>query len=387
LFSDFYKAYYAAGQVLLTEGPRQIWYIAKPDLLAFVNIPILGYLFVPLALLEPTQAGWVYLGIGVAAVATLLAMFGAYFNLGPVKLGALAFLFAANGPLVNSLREGNTSHIVALLVAAAMILILSGWLFTGGAVLGLCALVKLPLCLFGIYYVLLRRWRIVAGATSIIASLGLLSLVVFGPEVNLGWYNKCVEPYLTGVVGAFNVQSIDAFLLRLAAGEVHLWDWDPIRISLAHRLVRTWVVGSMCGLALYLLLRAKRASQARTASDRETGAALEFVLILNLALVISPLSWTHYYLLLLLPAAVVLAGRVPAASDVATQFLIYGGLVLSAMPVVMPNLAELPFRALLARTVVSVWLLGGLLMLAGLMRAAWHHAPARSSIKATSLLR
>jgi hypothetical protein len=126
---------------------------------------------------------------------------------------------------------------------------------------------------------------------------------------------------------------------------------------------------------------------ARTASDRETGAALEFVLILNLALVISPLSWTHYYLLLLLPAAVVLAGRVPAANDVATQFLIYGGLVLSAMPVVMPNLAELPFGALLARTVVSVWLLGGLLMLTGLMRAAWHHAPARSSIKATSLLR
>ena len=112
LFSDFYKAYYAAGRVLLTEGPRQTWYVTEPGVLAFVNLPILGYLFVPLAMFEPSQAAWVYLGLGVAGVGATLLLIAPYFDLGPSKVAVLAFLFAVNGPLVNSLREGNTSHFV-----------------------------------------------------------------------------------------------------------------------------------------------------------------------------------------------------------------------------------------------------------------------------------
>jgi hypothetical protein len=75
LFSDFYKAYYAAGKALLLEGPRQTWQIGEDTSLAFVNLPVLGYLFVPLALFERTTAGWIFLGIGAAAsLATALLL-------------------------------------------------------------------------------------------------------------------------------------------------------------------------------------------------------------------------------------------------------------------------------------------------------------------------
>jgi len=378
LFSDFYKAYYAAGQALLTEGPRQTWYVTEPDVLAFVNLPILGYLFVPLGMLEPSQAAWVYLGLGVAGIGTTLLLIATYFDLDANKVAVLAFLFAVNGPLVNSLREGNTSHFVMLFLAVSLILLLSGWVFAAGVLLGFCALMKLPLALFGVYYVLRRRWHLVAGGACTVATLGFLSLLVFGVETNIGWYDKCVAPYLTGVVGAFNVQSIDAFLLRASTGETHLWDWDPVKVSGAHVILRTIILGSIFAGTLYVLLRADRANNRRMTRDQQANAALEFVLVLNLALVTSPLSWTHYYALLLLPAALLVAGRIPGVCDLMARRLMYGGLFLAAMPVAMPSLDADSIGPVLARSVISVWLVGGLLVLAGLMRVSWQHGSTRS---------
>ena len=69
--------------------------------------------------------------------------------------------------------------------------------------------------LFGLYFLLRGRWRVVAGGATAIGGAVLLSLAVFGLEINIGWYRNCVEPFLGGVMPAFNVQSIDGFLARL----------------------------------------------------------------------------------------------------------------------------------------------------------------------------
>jgi hypothetical protein len=47
------------------------------------------------------------------------------------------------------------------------------------------------------------------------------------------------------------------------------------------------------------------------------------------------------------------------------------GGMLASMPVAIPDFDEIPLGPLVARTAVSVWHFGGLLMLGGLMRAAW----------------
>jgi hypothetical protein len=88
--------------------------------------------------------------------------------------------------------------------------------------------------------------------------------------------------------------------------------------------------------------------------------------------VVSPLSWVHYYLFLLLPAALGLGGRLSASSDEpAMRWLIYGGLTLASIPVAIPDLEDSALGPIVARTAVSVWLFGGLLVIGGLMRAAW----------------
>ena len=372
LFSDFYKAYYPAGQALLRDGPRQTWQIGEDTSLAFVNLPILGYLFVPLALLERPTAGFLYLGIGVAAVVAMAVLLARWLQLRGRTFAVLVMLFAANGPLVNSLREGNTTHIIGLLLVVSLIFICSGRQFLAGVLLGFCALIKLPLILFCAYYVASRRWRIAAGAILVISLLGLASFLVFGSEVNIGWYHKCVAPYLTGVVGAFNVQSIDAFLLRLVTGASLLWEWEPVEVSVAHRIARFLLVGAILGTALFLMWRANRARQHSWTGDMTALADLEFVMVLSVALVVSPLSWVHYYLLLLLPAALAVGGRLSVKGhERVVPWLIYGGLTLASIPVAIPDLEDSALGPFVARTAVSVWLFGGLLMIGGLMRAAW----------------
>ena len=370
LFSDFYKAYYPAGQALLRDGPRQTWALGEDTSLAFVNLPILGYLFVPLALIERPTAGFLYLGIGATAVVAMALLLARWLELRGREFAVLVALFAVNGPLVNSLREGNTTHIVGLILVVSLIFISSGRQFLAGVLLGFCAVVKLPLMLFCAYYILTQRWRIAAGATLAISLLGLASFLVFGSEINIGWYEKCVAPYLTGVVGAFNVQSIDAFLLRLVTGTTLLWDWEPVEVSLAHRVARYLIVGTILVGALLLMWRANLAQRLSQKSSTTSLTALEFVLVLNLALLVSPLSWVHYYLLLLMPAALAVAGRLHGG-DVSTRWLVYGGLVLASMPVAIPELDEGALGPLAARSLASVWLFGGCLMLGGLMRAAW----------------
>ena len=301
LFSDFYKAYYPVADLLLNDGPLPTWHQEETSAVGFVNIPILGYLFVPLAWLDERVAAWPFLGLGAAASVGAWALLGRLARLDARRSLALLFLFLANGPLVNSLREGNTTHFVLLLLLFALVLWRDRAEFAAGLVLGVCGVIKLPLLLFGLYFVVRGRWRVVAGGAAAVGATAVLSLAVFGVEINRGWYACCVEPFTTGVIPAFNVQSIDGFLMRLATGAARLQEWEPLAPSAAHRLVRLALVAGLFAGLLWLIWRGRRHEPAAAGPGLSPRDLLEFVLVLNLALVTTPVSWSHYYLWLLLP--------------------------------------------------------------------------------------
>jgi hypothetical protein len=255
--------------------------------------------------------------------------------------------------------------------------------FTAGLVLGFCALIKLPLLLYGPCFLLRRRWRLAAGITTAVATALMLSIAIFGADNTAGWYKACIHPFLHGFIGAFNVQSIDGFLTRLTSGDVHLWDWEPLEPTAAHSGVRLVIFAAMIGAAYVVLRRVDRCRHEGTAGYLTPPDLLEFGLVLNLALVMSPISWTHYYLLLLLPFGFYLGGMPGAAADAATRWLMRCGLVLVSLPVAMPQLGSGWGSELVARTAVSAWLFGGLLTLGALMRGGWYAAashPVRSPL-------
>jgi Glycosyltransferase family 87 len=376
LFSDFYKAYFPAAEYLWEKGLSATWPLTEAAAGGFVNMPILAWLFVPLVPLGEGDAGWAFLAIGglaaLAAWALLTRMGHAH-----TKVGApLLFLGLVNGPMINSLREGNTTHIILLLLVLALLLWRSRRDYVAGLVLGICAVIKLPLLLFGAYFLLRGKWRVVLGGVTSIATAVLLSLAAYGLQGNIDWYRDSVEPFLGGVIPAFNVQSIDGFLIRLWTGESRLHDWDPMLPNTLHKVLRHILFLLIYGSALWLGWRNSRV-QTVPAVNSELSArdTLEFVLVINLALVTSPISWTHYYLLLLIPWGLYLGGRLCLPEDRTTRWLMWSSLVLTSLPVVIPQHSPSLLTEVLARTLVSAWFFGGLLMFTALMRGLWKLTP------------
>ncbi len=366
LFSDFYKAYFAAAERLWQQGPTVTWETSGAAATGFVNLPILAYLFVPLALLGEPLAGWTFLGLGIAATAAayiLLLRFGQF----TATSGALlALTIAASGPLVNSLREGNTTHFILLALVIALLLWGAGKEYAAGLVIGLCALFKIPLMLFGLYFLLRGKWRIAAGGATTICTAFFLSLAVFGLDINIAWYRNCIEPFMGGGMPAFNVQSVDGFLARLESGHTKLMEWTLVAMPVWHTVVRSLTLATIFLLACLALFRSgDRIAASDRPGERDT---LEFSIVLVLAIVTSPVSWSHYYLLLLLPWALYLGGQLP--NDAATRWLMGCGMVLSSLPVIALPLGPGMVGAVVSRTLVSAWLFGGLLMLAALLRGA-----------------
>jgi len=381
-FSDFYKAYWPAAEYLYEDGLSAAWPLTEKG--GFSNLPIFGWLFVPLVPLGEETAAWTYLAIGLVALLGAWALLTWFARLTAPFAAILLFLFLVNGPVLNSLREGQSTHFILLLLVVALSLWRAKLECAAGAVLGVCAMIKLPLLLYCAYFLLRQRWRIVAGGAMSMTVIGLLSLSLFGVAGHLGWYAEWVAPFLHTAIPAFNVQSIDGFLIRLAAQVTDLRDWEPREPSLAHRIARLGTFAVMFGGSYWVL---RRAAGSRPRVPGSSGASardlLEFALVLILALITSPVSWTHYYLFILLPWGLYLGGRLPLSDDAATRWLMSIGYALAAMPVIMPaEVAPSWPAAILARTLVSAWLCGGLLIFVALVRGVW-----RAEMRAVEILR
>jgi hypothetical protein len=372
LFADFYKAYYPIAQRLWHEGAQPTWQIPGTAEVGFVNIPIVGWLFVPLSFLDKESAGEAFLLLNVAATAAawmlLLRLARPENKIG----GALLFFFLANGPLVNGFREGNTTPIIFLLLVVALSLWNARSDYAAGLVLGVCAVVKLPLLLYGIYFLFRRHWRVVGGIATTISIAVIASFAIFGVDINFGWYEHCVGPFLGRVVPAFNNQSIDGFLIRLTTGADYLFYWNPVEPTAIHENFRILLFGGVFGSIFYLLSQTDGGVQTATRGGALSAEHfLEYVLVLLLSLVMSPLSWTHYYLFLLLPWGLYLGGRLSLRDDACTRWFMWSGILLSSLPVKYVLLRSDWLNFLLSRTAASAWLFGGLCMLAAMTRTIW----------------
>ena len=368
LFSDFYKAYFPAADVLWDTGLKANFPFTEMGAGGFVNVPVLAWLFVPLVPLGEEAAGWVFLALGASAttLAFLLLRRSARTKAGSAPL---LLLFLVNGPLVNSLREGNTTHFVLLMLIFALLLLQNGSDFAAGVMIGLCAVIKLPLLLFAAYFCLRRRWLAVAGGASAIGGILLLSVAAFGVDNNISWVSCCVLPFIGRVIPAFNVQSIDGFVLRLVTGTSHLSNWDPVDLPVAYGVIRQVVLAAILGCTAWLVWPAgATSSRPRRTHGDIARDLLEFSLVLDLALLISPISWSHYYALLLLPWGLYSGGLIPWPEDSITRGLLWIGIVLCSLPIIALPLRNDLIGEIAARTLVSVTFFGGAATLMALVR-------------------
>jgi hypothetical protein len=378
LFGDFVDAYYPAGVTALKD-PQSIGTLFE-GVLGFVNIPILAFLFSPFAALDLEPASWVFAMLGAVMVVLAAALIAREAELDERSSQLFLFVCAAFGPLAYSLKEGNTTHMVLLALIVALAMLRRRQSVRAGLLLGAVATLKLPLMLFGVYFLLRRDWRAVFAFGGTCALISLASLAMFGWQLHQLWFDECIRNFNANWIGAFNVQSIAAYLIRLTGTQEVLVDWNAYPPGALQKGISTAAV-----LVIYLAAIAACARNGVSADDgraRDRRTALDFQIIVALSVLTSPLSWSHYYVLLLLPIGFLLGPVSSMADSPAARRWVWAS-VLLMMPIVF--LLQFPWdwlNVLYAKLLVSQVLAGGLVLLGLLIQARWQEATVAGRVRA-----
>lgn len=369
LFWDFRQAYYPAGRAVLSE-PAALAPLFEKGVLGFVNLPIVAYFFAPFAEFNFQWAAMLFFVTGVAMVIGTWLLLVRLADLGTNERWMLLLLIAANGPLHYSLKEGNTAHMGLAALALGLYFLRSGRDIAAGAVLSIGALLKLPLLLYGVYFLLRRRWSAVFSFGAVFLSAALLSVLVFGWEMIHRWFDLCVR-HGSDPLGAWNNQSVGAFFVRLMSGTEILEDWSPHALGGMQHAVGNITALLFMAVAVIACWRGPKIEWNTGPSPGRTAADLEFQLVLLLALVTTPLAWTHYYAWLLLPMAFFLSADSPVAASPVSRWVAWGAIFLVTPIATLMPYSNAPLGTLYAKLVVSHVLIGGLIwfLLLALARA------------------
>lgn len=365
-FPDFSDAYYPAGRQILA-NPSGLYNVVdgKNEYQGFVNIPILALLLTPFSFFRLDEARFLFTGLGVLAVVASYYFTLKLTNLYGWKKILLLRFFIFNGPLYYSLALGNTTHFVLLLLIAAGFCIQTKREIWLGILLALSALIKIPLFILGVYYIIRGRSRVVVGFSAALLAIIGASVLVFGVDLHLTWWQQCIQPSIGKPIPAYNVQSVDGFLARIVTNGNSVQAWKVIEVGWGFKVIRYALVSLLLGGSIWICWRSKS-----TSLEVEN---LEFSIFLCLALVITPISWTHYYLFLLLPLSLWLGNKLAVPKGWHWFSLVVLSIVLTSLPVRSIILSENPILSfLMYKLLISHYFYGGVLLLGVLLAARWH---------------
>ena len=296
---------YAAGGAAVLHG-TPLYQLRFAFGLRFTYPPFAALLFAPLTWL-PVTAGRV-----LVSAATVLALpVSSYLVLRlppwPGRLArdraaqlALAFSAAAIWlePERTNLKYGQVNVFLTTLVLLDLV-----WIERdrnhrfGGALIGVAAGIKLTPALFAVYLLATRRYRAAATAAAAFAATAAIAFALVPGDAARYWDLSFLDPAHVGRIQNVANQSLLGALARvlgtLSVGPV----WLPAAAAVG-------------GAGIALAARAGRAGQ----------AAQAFALCAVTSLLISPISWSHHWVLAvpaLLVAVVAAARRWPSRTAVA----------------------------------------------------------------------
>jgi len=347
---DFKNAYYPSGQLIIQDPANLYGTLCS----GFVNLPIIALLFTPFTWFTVKTATVVFLIFGYIATffiaITLLKLSRAR---GYERL-LLLVLIAVSGPLDYNFWIGNITNFVLLVLIAAFFALDKKREFAAGVFFGVAGLLKLPLLLIPVYLLVKRRWKAVSGAAVITSSVLVSSLLLYGSDLHIYLLESCIIPLSERPISALNVQSLNGFLARILYPGSDVFSWDPFEVGTLFKNTRYIILVFIYGLTFLAVLMPSK--------DKSDTSNIDISLILLCALIVSPVSWTHYYMLLLLPIAFCLGTRIPLWQLPTPLFvLFFSATILISLP---QDFGVLVYRRLgegiLARLAVSYYLYGGL---------------------------
>ncbi len=195
----------------------------------------------------------------------------------PVLLSLAAGALAWTVPLNETISFGQ----VNLLLAMACLLDCTWSGRRRGVLVGVATAVKLTPGLFIVYFALTRQWAAAARAAATAAICELLAAAILPGPSRRYWFHLAFSPSRTGDPGYYTNQSLFGTLTRLHLAQ---WLWVPIALG----------VGA---LGMWRAARAHR-----------EGQEIAAVALVGLTgLLVSPISWQHHAVWIVLVAGVLAA--------------------------------------------------------------------------------
>lgn len=275
--------------------------LTYPQVPVNTHPPTAILLLIPLAVLDYSDAFLLWNLLSLAAFALSLGL--VLHELGiPISIRAclpIVVILLLCNPLRQQVNQGQFGGLLSLMVTGVWIAARSGRPMWAGALLGAAAAIKVfPGFLF-LYFILRRQWTVVAAGALSLAALTGLAAAVFG----MSTYATYIREVLPRVP-KFRVLWQNSSLAGLAC---KLFDPDPESVNRYGRVVCLWdrpefanvAWGLSSAIVLTLTALVILRSRSQLALDRAHGVSVTAMLL------VSPVTWDHYFLLLLLPLALV----------------------------------------------------------------------------------
>lgn len=262
----------------------------------FKNMPLLAVAFVPLSHLPYLTAKRVFWWINLMAVAATalvlaLGVMPARFGSGWQRFFLVLAALAVMAPTHIALRHAQTTPLITLLYSGALALALRGREAGAGLLMAGALFVKWPAWSLAAACLMRNRRRALMAWAAGLAMGVTLSLILFGPALHITYLKGILENAGTVMTG-HNNQSVAAVITRLA-GDAPVYDWTPRPLAPVARRLSTAL-----SLAL-LLLVAMTMWRSRQRATTRRSRRLEFAAASAAGLVVLPLAWDHYFMLLL----------------------------------------------------------------------------------------
>ena len=194
-------------------------------------------------------------------------------------------------PLLMHIHFGQTTLLILLLLTGTWAADRVGRRMIAGALLGTAVTVKLFPAVVFLFFAFNRNWKTIASGSVSIGLITLATRLVLGSECYVT-YASTVVPRVAKYQGLWFNLSLPGYWAKLFNPSAEYPFVQPLSICPA--LARSATILS-CLIIFVVLARA--ATRAKTRAELD----LSFGLTLTAMLLISPITWDHYLLLLLLP--------------------------------------------------------------------------------------
>lgn len=255
-----------------------------------LNPPFQTLLFLPLGLLSYSVSLYIWSLLSLLCGLISVGLINHYF-FNNQKYFLLAFVLFLYFPTWITVKFSQFSLILLLLLCIVWIAARSKKEILAGILLGVLLNLKVFTGIFLFFFVVKKKWNLLAWYLGSFLTLNLISLAVFG-----------IDDYVSYLTGLRNVYwqaaswnaSLSGFLSRLIGGPENGAVWD---LSQFYPYLN-YGISFAAAILLGLILKGE---------DREEEQGLfdvEFSLSIVMMLLLSPLGWMYYFVILIIPLIV-----------------------------------------------------------------------------------